>query len=65
MATRDKEEMRMEEENKFLELCKEGDLESVKTMLAEDPSLINSEDEYGKLEMQRLMTKVCFLHANN
>ena len=37
---------------KFLELCKEGDLETVKTLLAEDPSLISCKDKYGKLEMQ-------------
>ena len=29
---------------KFLDLCKEGDIESVKTLLAEDPSLINIKD---------------------
>ena len=43
-----KEERRKEEEIKFLNLCYEGDAESVKTLLAEDPSLINSKDEYGK-----------------
>ena len=29
---------------KFLELCVEGDLAIVKTMLAEDPSLISCKD---------------------
>ena len=34
---------------KFLELCKAGKLEAVKTMLAEDPSLISCNDlEHGK-----------------
>ena len=41
MAT--KEKRRMEEE-KFLELCEEGDVETVKTMLAENPSLISCKD---------------------
>ena len=34
---------------KFLGLCKEGDLETVKTMLAEDPSLSSCEDGWGKV----------------
>jgi hypothetical protein len=42
-----KEERRMKED-KFFDLCKEGDVESVKTLLAEDPSLINSKDDAGK-----------------
>ena len=34
---------------KFLKLCDKGDLETVKTMLAEDPSLISCKDpEHGK-----------------
>ena len=33
---------------KFLDLCEEGDLETVKTLLAEDPSLINCKDHDGK-----------------
>ena len=37
------------QEEEFLNLCEEGDVESVKTLLAKDPSLINSENEYGKL----------------
>ena len=48
MATKEEEERRKEEETKFLDLCEEGDVESVKALLAEDPSLINSIDEYGK-----------------
>ena len=48
MATKEEEERR-KEEIEFLDLCKKGDLESVKTLLAEDPSLINSkDDEFGK-----------------
>ena len=39
---------RERKEDKFLNLCEEGDVESVKALLAEDPSLINSKDEYGK-----------------
>ena len=42
-----KEERRMKED-KFLNLCKEGDVESVKALLAEDPSLINSKDKHSK-----------------
>ena len=37
---------------KFLELSRGGDLETVKTMLAEDPSLISCKDPYdGKFKM--------------
>ena len=36
-------------ELEFHDLCEEGDVESVKTLLDEDPSLVNSKDpEYGK-----------------
>ena len=49
MAT-SKEERREKEKN-LLDFCSEGDLESVKTLLAEDPSLINSEDENGEFKM--------------
>ena len=42
------ERQREEEEKKFLNLCREGDLESVKTFLDMDPSLLNSKDEDGK-----------------
>ena len=36
------------EEKKFLDLCKDGDVESVKALLTEDPSLISSKDvEFG------------------
>ena len=53
MATGDKERRRMEEEMKFLDLCSEGDLDAVKTLLAEDPSLISCKDpEYGKCYLQ-------------
>ena len=46
------EEMRRQkEEIKFLDLCKEGGVESMKTLLVEDPSLINSKDD-GKSYMQ-------------
>ena len=41
-------EERERKEKKFLDLCKEGNIESVKTLLAEDPSLINSKDDDGK-----------------
>ena len=44
-----KEERRRKEEN-FLDLCREEDLESVKTLLAEDPSLINIKDKKGNFE---------------
>ena len=46
MAT---QEQRKEDENDFLNFCKEGHLNSVKTLLNKDPSLINSKDWYGKL----------------
>ena len=40
--------MRQEKEKLFHDLCEKGELESVKTLLAEDPSLISSEwDMYG------------------
>ena len=53
MATRGKDERREEEEEKFLKLCEEGDLETVKTMLAEDPSLISCKDpDDGKCYLQ-------------
>ena len=50
MATKEEKQRRKEEERKFLDLCYEGDVESVKALLAEDPSLINSIDDgnYGK-----------------
>ena len=48
MGTKEEEERREEEEIKFLVLCGNGDVESVKTLLAKDPSLINSKDDYGK-----------------
>ena len=52
-AAKEEEERRKEEEWKFLHLCRSGDVESVKTLLAEDLSLINSkDDEYGKVYMQ-------------
>ena len=44
-----KEERRRKEEN-FLDLCREEDLESVKTLLAEDPSLINIKDKKGNFK---------------
>ena len=53
MATKEEEERRKEEETKFFDLCKEGDVESVKALVAEDPSLINSKEKYtGKFYMQ-------------
>ena len=51
MGTKEEEERRKEEETKFLDLCYKGDVESVKTLLAEDPSLINSKDGDGKFYM--------------
>ena len=42
------EEERREKEEKFLDLCSEGDLESVITLLAEDPSFIHCEEEDGE-----------------
>ena len=41
--------MPTEQEQKFFDLCFTGDVESVKTLLAEDPSLINSKHSWGKL----------------
>ena len=46
MAT---QEQRKVDENDFLNFCKEGHLESVKTLLFKVPSLINSKDWYGML----------------
>ena len=49
MATKEEEERRKKEETKFLNLCGiDGDVESMKALLAEDPSLINSKDRIGK-----------------
>ena len=49
LATKEEEERRRkEEEKRFLDLYKEGDLKSLKTLLAKDPSLINSKDYRGK-----------------
>ena len=45
MATKEEKQRRKEEEKEFLNLCKEGDVESVKILLAEDPSLANSKDD--------------------
>ena len=45
-----KEKRRREKEEKFLELCRKGDVESVKTLLAKDPSLINSKNRWGKFQ---------------
>ena len=45
MGTKEEEERRKEEERKFLNLCLEGDIESVKALLVEDHSLINSKDD--------------------
>ena len=39
-------------QKKFLGLFKEGDLEAVKTMLTEDPFLINRIDSWGKVQIQ-------------
>ena len=41
-------EERSKKEKEFLDLCEKGDVDSVKTLLAEDPSLINSKDDGGK-----------------
>ena len=38
-----------QEERQFVDICKKGDVESVKTLLSEDPSLIYSSNVYGKL----------------
>ena len=52
MGTKEEEERRKEEEIKFLHLCRDGEVESVKTLLAKDPSLINRKDNDGKFYMQ-------------
>ena len=48
MLDKTAKEERRKKEKKFLNLCREGDVESVKTLLAEDTSLINSKDYDGK-----------------
>ena len=35
----------------FLDLCEREDVESVKTLLAKDPSLINSKDTFGNINI--------------
>ena len=47
-AAKEEEGRRKEVETKFFNLCEEGDVETVKTLLAEDPSLSNSKGRYGK-----------------
>ena len=44
MSTKQEKRRRAKEEIQFFELCKKGNVESVKTLLAKDPSLINSKD---------------------
>ena len=39
---------RTKKEEEFLDLCREEDVESVKALVAEDPSLINSKYDDGK-----------------
>ena len=41
--------MPTKQEQNFLGLCEKGDVESVKTLLAKDPSLIHSKNSWGKL----------------
>ena len=55
----EEEELNIEEKRRkkvveeFLDHCRLEDVESLKTLLAEDPSLINSKDKYGgKFYMQ-------------
>ena len=38
-----------EEQKRFLDLCVNGDLESIQELLAKDPLLIKSKDSDGKL----------------
>ena len=37
-----------EEQDRFLTLCEDGDLESIQELLAKDPLLIKSKDSRGK-----------------
>ena len=37
-----------EEQKRFLDLCNNGDLESIQELLAKDPLLIKSKDSGGK-----------------
>ena len=52
MLTNASKEERRRKEDEFLVLCAAGDLISVKTLLAEDISLIKSKDDDGKFSMQ-------------
>ena len=45
--------MSIKQEQEFLDLCRKGDVESVKTLLAKDPSLINSKDGFGNINIVR------------
>ena len=47
MATKEEEQGRNEKKD-FLDLCEEGDLVSLKTLLDLNPPLIYSKNEYGK-----------------
>ena len=42
-----------QEERHFRNLCEDGDVESVKTLLAKDPSLNNSKDGFGNINIVR------------
>ena len=46
------ERSRRKEEEKFLEFCEKGVLETVTILLTEDPSLINCEDYFGKFRIK-------------
>ena len=37
-----------EEQDRFLDLCEDGDLQSIEELLAKDPLLIKSKDSDGK-----------------
>ena len=50
-STKNKEKRKRKEE-KFLDLCKEGDLKTIKILLAEDPSLINCKNFLGKFRIK-------------
>ena len=47
----------LDEQERFLSLCRQGDLESVQELLKKDPSLIKSQNPNGRLSnkfIQRL-----------
>ena len=44
-----------EEQKRFLDLCEDGDLETIEEMIAKNPLLIKSKDSEGKLNYKIIL----------